>query len=310
MNASTDEARLSVVNTRLQGFWTLASWYSDRQLTYESDALRALSGICRVFEQGAHPLQNLRGLAVVVLAKVQEDQDTFRLVSALGWDHFPPILLIARKEFPSWTWAGWTSKMLYPYLSNMLAYFEVSKVVKLECEDGQSLTLTELARSLASWGFERVSQQILPETSQGDATKQNRPTVRKSLINPVVTHHDLFFPDQMTFVGGRFLDVKFDIDEGTWTKMTPFSSADFYGSLSAGRTGVILLCTDCGYFDDSTKNNLSHRAAHLLLLEWREGKKGEDARHFGRLTARVSTGKYLDMDVVMDGREWIDVRLH
>jgi hypothetical protein len=208
--------------------------------------------------------------------------------------------------------------MLYPYLGDMLAYFEVSKVVKLEYEDGQRLTLTELARSLASSDSEWVRQQILPETSQGIATKQNRPTIRKNLINPVVihlhapvvTHHDLFFPDQMTFVGGRFLDVRFDIDEGTWPKVMPFTSAHFYDSSTAGRTGVILLCIDRGYFDDSTENNLSHRAAHLLLLEWAEGKKGKDARRIARLTARVSKGNYLDIDAVMAGREWIDVRLH
>jgi len=78
-------------------------YYSPRDMTYESDALRALAGICRRVGKAAN-CRFLEGFPVA----------SFDLYLGF-WSQASQ--LIRRHGFPSWSWAGWKGHLGYPPLS-------------------------------------------------------------------------------------------------------------------------------------------------------------------------------------------------
>lgn len=78
-----------------RGFWSLIEAYTGRQLSYDSDALRAFSGILRSIEPQYGPA--LWGLPRKDFAR------------GLSWSLSSPRP-DRRPGFPSWSWAGWRSR--------------------------------------------------------------------------------------------------------------------------------------------------------------------------------------------------------
>ncbi|PYH63637.1 HET domain-containing protein [Aspergillus vadensis CBS 113365] len=107
-------------------FRTHLSDYSSRSLSYNSDAINAFRGI---LARSDHPTFYgipflFGGETSYTLAR----DPNFRFVCALSWEpiYQPPCKddcsangedghLIQRKEFPSWSWAGWIGQVSYHY---------------------------------------------------------------------------------------------------------------------------------------------------------------------------------------------------
>ncbi|KAL2068340.1 hypothetical protein VTL71DRAFT_16438 [Oculimacula yallundae] len=99
------------------------SRYTQRQLSYQSDALNAIQGIFRVFEKLQYPTYQLMGIPMEPLSDpsgfaprsklgstLRSPEDEF--MTGLMWHHkfFQPGRSYRRSGFPSWTWAGWEGR--------------------------------------------------------------------------------------------------------------------------------------------------------------------------------------------------------
>jgi hypothetical protein len=76
-----------------RNFWSLVETYSRRQLSFESDAIRAFSGILKSIESEY-------GSAIWGVPQ-------YTFARGLTWSLSPHNMSLRRSGFPSWTWAGW-----------------------------------------------------------------------------------------------------------------------------------------------------------------------------------------------------------
>ena len=81
--------------------------YLHRELTYDSDVLKAFQGILRQFEQMKPTVMNLCGLPIYLprCFTPRLESETHRLLLSLSWRAYGSR--VRRTGFPSWTWAGW-----------------------------------------------------------------------------------------------------------------------------------------------------------------------------------------------------------
>jgi hypothetical protein len=92
--------------------------YTRRNLSYEADALKAVSGVFSRLIDGSEPIFNLSGLPYKLRSKYGTTYDIERkqeeaLGIALSWCHRPGSEPKRRYMFPSWTWAGWTGAVYW-----------------------------------------------------------------------------------------------------------------------------------------------------------------------------------------------------
>lgn len=78
-----------------RGFWPLVSIYSQRDLAFHSDALRAFGGILRSVDA-------LHGHAIWGIPQ-------YEFVRGLTWVPARHQLSLRREGFPSWSWVGWSA---------------------------------------------------------------------------------------------------------------------------------------------------------------------------------------------------------
>lgn len=120
--------------------------YRNKQLTVESDAIDAFSGVLKVFEETPYQIGHLQGIPFpqrnarddgIDLEVLQQRAFALGLVWA---DHG-----VRRPDFPSWTWAGWTAtkstagraigKALGRFEGNFASFIDVLAVA---CKCGQT----------------------------------------------------------------------------------------------------------------------------------------------------------------------------
>ncbi|KAJ4352114.1 uncharacterized protein N0V89_007460 [Didymosphaeria variabile] len=93
----------------LSAFWAVVKAYSLRCMTFDSDSLAALEGILRRFQASPAFVYNIFGIPLVLEDGPKGNKDALldaRLfVAGLSWHHGG--MARRRKQFPSWTWAGW-----------------------------------------------------------------------------------------------------------------------------------------------------------------------------------------------------------
>jgi hypothetical protein len=95
------------------------SEFSRRSLTFPGDRLNAMQGIFQSFSKGKWPLWHVMGVPVFKLAESEPAwhlQDLspscsaeHAFIAGLSWGSLSPGK--RNEPFPSWTWAGWTSKL-------------------------------------------------------------------------------------------------------------------------------------------------------------------------------------------------------
>jgi hypothetical protein len=96
----------------------LLSAYSVRKLTYQDDIIRAFEGIFHSFELHRHPVFNYLGTPIMpaLLGKDNGDpapderRPSESFAAGLCWSNVGPGE--RRRQFPSWSWAGWTSMLV------------------------------------------------------------------------------------------------------------------------------------------------------------------------------------------------------
>lgn len=94
------------VTSRLWTFPGLIREYTMRRLSFGSDAIDAVSGILKTFED-----EEIRHFWGVPLWK----KNRF----PIDWYHTDPTVTYARRtEFPSWTWAGWEGQIMFHWEDN------------------------------------------------------------------------------------------------------------------------------------------------------------------------------------------------
>jgi hypothetical protein len=76
-----------------RNFWSLVETYSQRELSFQGDAIRAFSGILKSIEPQHGP-------AVWGIPQ-------FEFMRGLSWSFREHKTILRREEFPSWSWAGW-----------------------------------------------------------------------------------------------------------------------------------------------------------------------------------------------------------
>jgi hypothetical protein len=100
------------------------SEFSERELTYRSDSINALSGIFRVFERGDNPMYQLKGVPIFFPVPLRRDEEELmesKIMSKSANQGFVIGLTWLRDRgyhnrvpiFPSWSWAGWNGTIYH-----------------------------------------------------------------------------------------------------------------------------------------------------------------------------------------------------
>lgn len=130
------------------------SEYSGRELTYDSDSLKAFLGIFNSYKQNpkrlaSTPLHLAWGLFFHL-------KQTEGLRVYLDWQHNKPAA--RRPEFPSWTWAGWGGPLTIwdkgitlPKVTNDSRHFpHLDWEIHLELDGNKTVNIWDLAGDLLS----------------------------------------------------------------------------------------------------------------------------------------------------------------
>jgi hypothetical protein len=297
---------------RLKGLWELIVEYSNRDLTFDSDALRALAGICRVFEKGECPIYNLQGLPIVPFTEAGHVPNTMKLVSALCWHHDAPRKARRRMQFPSWTWAGWTSRIEHPDCTETEVEFEIpSEDIKIEYEDGFVATLVDLSKNLKTLHMETSRSRHFNLSGWGNHNMPDKNDKERDWTNPskivlhapAVTAKYFSFPDAKKWDGGNLLGSELQFEADRHEDKMNFSPIEFGKGLANGALGCILLRVD------RKEEGFKYHRAHMLLFEWLEGKY---AHRIGKLTTKQDSRSYSQMFRLCQlykHLNWIEVRL-
>jgi hypothetical protein len=91
-------------------FQHLVFQYTGRSLSYQTDALAAVSGVLNPLRRTDDPILSLCGLPYYRSAcngSFQPIEHTFRF--ALSWELLYRTRSVRRHMFPTWTWAGWVA---------------------------------------------------------------------------------------------------------------------------------------------------------------------------------------------------------
>jgi hypothetical protein len=95
MNPSPEHTVYDTRYTALKdrNFWLLVEDYSQREMTFEADVIRAFGGILKSVEEE-------HGFAIWGIPQYQ-------FLRGLSWYHQWPRMNSRRRGFPSWSWVGW-----------------------------------------------------------------------------------------------------------------------------------------------------------------------------------------------------------
>lgn len=151
-----------IANTYTKWFW-VANQYTSRDLTYETDSLRAFAGMMALMSQLDPPALSISGLPYVVSRTDEALQHVERhIFLILCWHHTKDASPRRRPTFPSWTWAGWAGRarwMVLPFRHNR-ACIPMLRSVSLGFENGRVVSAVEhmsaAAEGLVKHDLDRV----------------------------------------------------------------------------------------------------------------------------------------------------------
>lgn len=111
-DGSEDERK---VITRIEQFSTMVQYYSERNLTFDTDSLNAFAGISRYFQNSTPPLVHILGIPFMSSSMSTDGHGSTEklLFYFLCWVHYRHSTSTPRRRqnFPSWTWAGWAGRV-------------------------------------------------------------------------------------------------------------------------------------------------------------------------------------------------------
>lgn len=96
--------------------WTRIEEYTQRSMTYDSDALNGMLGLLRAFSRLRSPVYHFWGVPFYKTGSTQRRAvDTF--VKSLCWRLVRPSK--RREGFPSWSWTGWKGAVCIRYVDTL-----------------------------------------------------------------------------------------------------------------------------------------------------------------------------------------------
>lgn len=141
--------------------------YTARELTYDSDALNAFSGIVRDFENSKSKIDQIYGIPFM---PGDPEKARMSFLNGLTWFHSSesqngndPSRPRRRESFPSWSWAGWAGKVdfhvIYSVRGLPVDSFTIDSVYIHSTEQG---TTFDTSSSLQEVRFQEGAGSSLP----------------------------------------------------------------------------------------------------------------------------------------------------
>lgn len=131
-----------------------AEEYSTRSLTFDEDSMNAFTGVTRSLEKSRMPpVRNISGIPFLSPRDVATPSCNYlqMLLAGLSWRHKPTSRSTPRrrKEFPSWSWAGWAGPVVWPsrkFYADILNEGTAAGLdaVRLQFEDGSVAQISDL----------------------------------------------------------------------------------------------------------------------------------------------------------------------
>ena len=120
-----------------RSFYDRITEYTQRKLSYHKDALLAFQGVMQKFERHDRPIPYLCGLPILEVnyRDFKESKDCVTpLLFSMLWERESNVNDLPaerRREFPSWTWAGWVRSEKAKFSPSL--YFGSSELRDLGC---------------------------------------------------------------------------------------------------------------------------------------------------------------------------------
>jgi hypothetical protein len=139
---------------RLNRFLRLVEQYTHRELSYDSGALNAFSGIMQSLQETAPRILNVAGLPFVPFVIDEAKTKEKYMFLALSWYHYRwDRRPIRRPAFPSWSWAGWESPALCHHFereNDAVGDFPLIQDVHLASEDSIASIHSDVSQDFLS----------------------------------------------------------------------------------------------------------------------------------------------------------------
>ncbi|KAK4100522.1 hypothetical protein N658DRAFT_507800 [Parathielavia hyrcaniae] len=140
-------------------FLVLVVSYTSRNLTFDSDSIRAFAGIIRHMNSHKSYIGHLMGIPYVSLASGSQGLVDY-VIAGLCWRHLASrwrgsaAMAVPRRRnaFPSWSWAGWAGAVAWTIFFAICGMEIFSLVDGFRCElrDGHVLPFSEYAKLRSS----------------------------------------------------------------------------------------------------------------------------------------------------------------
>ncbi|KAF1842574.1 HET-domain-containing protein [Cucurbitaria berberidis CBS 394.84] len=299
VRGSSFQLPLKLYTIRTEGFKQLTFFlsivqkYSVRELSFESDALRAFSGVMQFLRRSSCSLYNISGLPYLLPEGYNSDEELdlcleHQLFFSLSWLHTSPPSQ-RRAMFPSWTWAGWSDGVYWlrfsfrgrpnqrPSLRNVRLE-SARGIVALPTTLGDPHASDALQALLDSVTAIRFDALVVPaeEIAYGEHTTTDS--------------HD---NDKRTIL---HLEVRGVFSHGWLATSSDFYSC-FLPNLVSGTWSCLLLGTMIGS---------GNHQRFLLVVEWLDG---ETARRIGGFQTHSNDPEEESRTPFEEGLQWRGVRL-
>ncbi|RSM04341.1 hypothetical protein CEP52_006941 [Fusarium oligoseptatum] len=261
----------------------LAEKYCSRELTLDSDSLNAFLGVLQFLERNSlPPTLHLCGLPYVALGSTDDEAVGMYLTASLCWYHLASSSVRRRREFPSWTWAGWAGSITSIRLYEAQHWIPRAREILLEDKGGQ----------------------IHPAAQYLQTSRQSRGPDSASAV--ILTALEV--PATLFFTAG---------DTDSWSDCTVAGHSLFVEGVQLPTTTPSVFLEriktkawSCLLLGDYWSGNSSKEECRsfLLVVEWEDS---ETATRVGMLLAQGCEGSGNDGDSLFDESNlgWIQVRL-
>ncbi|KAI8635099.1 heterokaryon incompatibility protein-domain-containing protein [Xylariaceae sp. FL1651] len=185
-------------------YWSCVEDYTARNLTYDKDVLFAFQGIIRRFRADKNrAVAAIQGMPYPIDCSPADQFQSWRV--CLSWFHSPSSQTKRRSSFPSWTWAGWSGKVMEMRRDYVLGWTVGFRNIAFQDLAGVTLEFNKKAR--LDQKPERSTYQVLSIEAQIIPTEWFLYTENNSKKNPSRSFYGFKLEQNLeTGASWRFLD--------------------------------------------------------------------------------------------------------
>ncbi|KAK0653138.1 heterokaryon incompatibility protein-domain-containing protein [Cercophora newfieldiana] len=281
------------ISKRFSHFMRLVQHYTTRRLTFEADSLRGVTGILTFLaKRSEYPVVHLVGLPYTPVDKSRPfDVEPCMFVS-MAWYHLHEKQSFApyrRREFPSWTWAGWAGAIRWVGYDFQYGEEVIPMIrrLELESEGGGTLPAAEYLRL-------RDPVENCPQSAR--ALHFQAPLVPTSVFEEASRSCPSDDWDRLLITGRRMWGK---------TKLPTKRPSELFGLLRNGTWSCLWLGDHHIRIEG---NSWTKGISFLLVVEW------QDSKTASRVGALVLDYSVDDIDqrvdlVAEEDCQWVKVRL-